>query len=96
MKNEKRQQELTLKVVDAKMLQWLREAKRPVKAKRPGPCVQLKRCSKIKEMLHGAAKKVYVAKVVAGLAGIAARDAEIVARDVRIRQLLARVRQLKK
>ena len=56
----------------------------------------MKRCSKIEEMLHGAAKKVYVAKVVAGLAGIAARDAEIVARDVRIRQLLARVRQLKK
>ena len=96
VQHAKSQQQMTLKVVDAKMSQWLREAKRPVKAKRPGPCVQLKRCSKIEEMLHGAAKKVYVAKVVAGLAGIAARDAEIVARDVRIRQLLARVRQLKK
>ena len=47
-------------------------------------------------MLHSAAKQVWVAKVVAGMAGLEARDAEIAARDVRIRQLLARVRVLKK
>ena len=78
------------------MSQWLREAKRPVKAKRPNAYVQLQRCSKIESMLHNAAQQVFVAKVVAGLAGLAARDAEIAARDARIRQLLARVRQLKK
>ena len=96
VQNAKRQHEMTLKVVQAKMSQWLREAKRPVKAKRPNAYVQLQRCSKIESMLHNAAQQVYVAKVVAGLAGLAARDAEIAARDVRIRQLLARVRQLKK
>ena len=67
-----------------------------MKAKRPDPYVQFKRCNKIESMLHSAAQQVYVAKVVAGLAGLAARDAEITARDVRIRQLLARVRALKK
>lgn len=96
VQHAKSQQQTTLKVVDVKMSQWLREAKRPVKAKRPNAYVQLKRCSKIEEMLHGAAEKVYVATVVAGLACLAARDAEIAARDVRIRQLLVRVRQLKK
>ena len=92
----KSEQQLNLKIVDAKMSQWSREAQRPVKAKRPDAYVQLQRCSKIEGMLHSAEKKVYVAKVVAGLAGLAARDAEIAARDVRICQLLARVRQLKK
>ena len=96
MQRAKSEQQLNLKIVDAKMSQWLREAKRPVKAKRPDAYVQLQRCSKIEGMLHSAEKKVYVAKVVAGLAGLAARDAEIAARDVRICQLLARVRQLKK
>ena len=96
VQNAKRQHEMTLKVVQAKMSQWLREAKRPVKAKRPNAYVQLQRCSKIESMLHNAAQQVYVAKVVAGLAGLAARDAEIAARDARIRQLLARVRVLKK
>ena len=67
-----------------------------MKAKRPDAYVQLQRCSKIEEMLHSAAKQVWVAKVVAGMAGLEARDAEIAARDVRIRQLLARVRVLKK
>ena len=92
----KSEQQLNLKIVDAKMSQWSREAQRPVKAKRPDAYVQLQRCSKIESMLHNAAQQVYVAKVVAGLAGLAARDAEITARDVRIRQLLARVRALKK
>ena len=96
VENAKRDQQLKIKVVDAKMSQWLREAKRPVKAKRPNPYVQLQRCNKIESMLHSSAKQLYVAKVVAGLAGLAAKDAEIAARDVRIRQLLARVRVLKK
>ena len=58
--------------------------------------MQLVRVSKIEDMLYSAAKEVWVAKVVAGMAGLLARDAEIAARDARIRQLLARVRQLKK
>ena len=65
----KSEQQLSLKIVNAKMSQWLREAKRPVKAKRPNAYVQLQRCSKIEGMLHSAEKKVYVAKVVAGRLG---------------------------
>ena len=80
----------------SQMSQWFRENNHPVKSKRPRAEVQLVRVSKMEEMLFSAAKEVWVAKVVAGMAGGIAREAEIAARDVRIRQLLARVRQLKK
>ena len=96
VESAKRAQSVKTKVAESKMSQWLREAKRTVKSKRPSAEVQLLRVSKIEEMLFSAAKQVLVAKVVAGLAGGIAREAEIAARDVRIRQLLARVRQLKK
>ena len=85
VQHAKSQQHMTMKVVDVKMSQWSREAKCPVKAKRPDAYVQLKRCSKAEEMLHGALQKVYVAEIEAGLACFAAKDAEIAARDVRIR-----------
>ena len=96
VQSAKRSQSLKVKVAESKMSQWSRENKRSVKSKRPSAEVQLVRVSKIEDMLYSAAKEVWVAKVVAGMAGLMARDAEIAARDARIRQLLARVRQLKK
>ena len=39
VQHAKSQQHMTLKVVDVNMSQWLREAKRPVKAKRPNAYV---------------------------------------------------------
>ena len=96
VESAKRAQSVKEKVANAKMSQWLREAQRTVKSKRPRAEVQLVRVSKMEERLFSAAKEVWVAKVVAGMAGGIAREAEIAARDVRIRQLLARVRQLKK
>ena len=96
VQSAKRDQQLRLKVVDAKISQWSREARRSVKSKRPNAYVQLQRCSKIEQMLNDTAKQVYVSQLVAARAEVEARGAEISARDVRIRQLLARVRQLKK
>ena len=96
VQSAKRSQSVKVKVAESKMSQWSRENKRSVKSKRPSAEVQLVRVSKIEDMLYSAAKEVWVAKVVAGMAGLMARDAEIAARDARIRQLLARVRQLKK
>ena len=96
VESAKRAQSVKIKVAESKMSKWSRENNCSVKSKRPRVEVQLVRCSKIEEMLYSAEKEVWVAKVVAGMAGSMARDAEIAARDARIRQLLARVRQLKK
>ena len=67
VQSAKRDQQLKLKVVDAKMSQWLREARRSVKSKRPNAYVQLQRCSKIEQILN--VSQVVAARAEVGSAG---------------------------